>query len=209
MSQPRDQLDSSGWAILVLIIYFFVKFLDLSLLEPYEHGVIIGLYVVSIVHACQQFGLLLGNPYKTQDQECTEEFDHDHQFDIAHFGIDLFRRLLAFVLKEYSWERIEALVNCVVVTKFLDELPEVLDEALRGVEAVLFEELMDVSVVEDLVADVWLLTGTLHLIFEVGCDAKIYELCDLPCITSESCFIMRHHGVDMTLRFRKAHITQR
>lgn len=45
-------------------------------------------------------------------------------------------------------------MNCVVVTKFLDELPEVLDEALRGVEAVLFEELMDVSVVEDLVADV-------------------------------------------------------
>jgi len=100
--QPCDQLDSSGRAILVLIIYFIVKFFDLCSLEPYEHGVIIGLYVVSIVHARQQFGLLFGKQYKTQDQECTEEFDHDHQLDVIHFGVDLFWCLLAFVLKEYS-----------------------------------------------------------------------------------------------------------
>jgi len=142
-------------------------------MEPYEHGVIIGLNVVSIIHTCQQFGLLFGKQYKTQDQECTEELDHDHQLYITHFGINLFKCLLTFVLEEYSWEWIKALVNCVVVTKFLDEPSEVLDCALCCGGAVLFEELMEVPVIEDLVADVWLLTDALHLIFEVSCDAKI------------------------------------
>ena len=59
MFQPGNQLNTSRGVWSFLVTDFLIEFSDLRWLKLDEHGVVVGLHVVSIVHAREDFGLLL------------------------------------------------------------------------------------------------------------------------------------------------------
>ena len=99
-------------------------------------------------------------------------------------------------------------MNGHVVSAPADESAEVFEGASLFANAILSEEIFEEAIVEDLVADVTVLSGTLHLIFEMSGDTVVDEGGYLTSIAFESGLVLRHHGVNIALSFRKPLITQ-
>ena len=95
-----------------------------------------------------------------------------------------------------------------VVSAPADESAEVFEGASLFALAILRKEIFDETFVENLVADVSILSGALHLIFKMSGDTEVDERGYLTSITLEGSLVLRHHGVNIALGFRKALITQ-